>query len=36
MLILQAMVMILIDRENQTLQKAHNHNFTGFIRKKQS
>lgn len=31
--LLQAMLMILIDRENQTLQKTHNHNLSGFISK---
>lgn len=33
MLLLQAMLMILIDREGQTLQKTHNHNLGGFIYK---
>lgn len=34
--ILQAMLILLIDRGNQTLQKIHNHNFSRFISEKQS
>lgn len=34
--ILQPMLTILIDRENQTLQKTYNHNFSGFISKRKT